>query len=218
MESTSCFYGIGLLFQKTHRSLCPVIGNNNRIEIVKGAILYKVKKNIVGNNNIVKIGKGSIMRESIIQITGNNNQIIVQEKCKIAPNADFYLSGSDNIIIIRNNSRFNHHLHLCIEENNTKIEIGEDCMFGNTITVRTSDSHAVYRKDTNIRINPAKSVTIGAHVWVAPKATIMKGVTIGNGSIIGYQSVVTKEIPENVLAVGTPAIVKKENVRWDRHV
>jgi acetyltransferase-like isoleucine patch superfamily enzyme len=217
-ESNVFFFGIGLIYQKIHRFLFPVIGERNKIEISKGAILYKVKKRIVGNNNVVRIGKGSIMRESTIQIMGNNNQIILLENCKIAKDADFYVSGNDNIILIRNNSRFNHHLHLCLEEGNTKIDIGEDCMFANTITIRTSDSHAIYNNGSNVRTNPAKSVRIGDHVWVAPKATIMKGVTIGNGSIIGYQSVVTKDIPENVMAAGAPACVIRENVLWSRHI
>ena len=89
-------------------------------------------------------------------------------------------------------------------------------MFSNNIVVRTSDSHPIYRIDDNQRINPAKSVTIGNHVWVAPNTKIMKGVNIENGSIIGSDTIVTKVIPENSLAVGHPARVVKSNIKWTR--
>ena len=88
-------------------------------------------------------------------------------------------------------------------------------MFSNNIIVRTSDSHPIYDNKRN-RINPAKSVIIGEHVWIAPNSKIMKGVTIGNGSIIGSDTMVTKSLPDNVLAVGHPAKIVKEDILWTR--
>ena len=88
-------------------------------------------------------------------------------------------------------------------------------MFSNTIIIRTSDSHPIYNNQ-GIRINPAKSIHVGDHVWIAPNSKIMKGVTIGNGSIIGSDTIVTKDIPDNVLAVGHPAKVVKTDIRWTR--
>lgn len=67
-----------------------------------------------------------------------------------------------------------------------------------------------------IRINQAKDVIIGEEVWIAPQSIIMKGAKIGDGSIIGSRSFVTKEIPANCLAVGAPAKVVKENIKWTR--
>lgn len=93
---------------------------------------------------------------------------------------------------------------------------GKDCMFSNTIIVRTSDSHAIIDTITHKRINPAKNVIIGDHVWIAPSTTIMKGAKIGSNTIIGSHTLVTKEIPSNVLAVGMPAKIVKEGVTWSR--
>ncbi|OGT51115.1 MAG: hypothetical protein A3E84_04705 [Gammaproteobacteria bacterium RIFCSPHIGHO2_12_FULL_42_13] len=48
------------------------------------------------------------------------------------------------------------------------------------------------------------------------RVTILKGVTIGNGSIVAANSVVTKSIPENCIAAGNPAKVIRTNIHWER--
>ena len=54
-----------------------------------------------------------------------------------------------------------------------------------------------------------KAITIGNNVWIGDKVAINKGVKIGNNVIIGANSVVTKDIPNNVVAVGVPARILK---------
>lgn len=90
-------------------------------------------------------------------------------------------------------------------------------MFSNTIVVRTSDSHPIYEEKTDTRLNPPQNVSIGNHVWIAPNVKIMKGANILNGVIIGSDTTINAgTIKENTLAVGRPARVVKENVRWTR--
>ena len=89
-------------------------------------------------------------------------------------------------------------------------------MFSNHIIVRTSDSHPIYDIESSNRINPAKSVKIGNRVWVAPDTKIMKGSVIGDGCVIGSNTMVTNTIPPQSLAVGMPARVVKQNIRWSR--
>ena len=57
-------------------------------------------------------------------------------------------------------------------------------------------------------------IKIGNHVWIGQGATILKGVTIGNNSIIAAGAIVTKDIPANCIAAGVPARVIKEDVNW----
>jgi len=65
----------------------------------------------------------------------------------------------------------------------------------------------------------SKNVVIGDNVWIGESVSILAGVTIGKGTIIGSNSVVSKSLPENVIAVGIPAIpVKKYNFecqKWE---
>ena len=56
---------------------------------------------------------------------------------------------------------------------------------------------------------------IGNHVWLGNSVVIMKGVHIEDGSVIGIESIVTKDIPCNCIAVGSPAKVIKTNIHWE---
>ena len=98
------------------------------------------------------------------------------------------------------------------------IKIGRDSMLASRIVVRTSDSHGIYNLSDGKRINLPKPVIIGDHVWLAPDSIVLKGVTIGKGCVIGSNSIVTKSVPDNCLAVGLPAKVVRENIRWTREI
>ncbi len=91
-----------------------------------------------------------------------------------------------------------------------KIVIGEDCLISDNVCIVDSDSHCINGNQDNI----CKPILIGNHVWIGRNVTILKGVEIGDGVIIGACSVVTKSIPSNCLAVGNPARVIKENIMW----
>lgn len=91
-------------------------------------------------------------------------------------------------------------------------------MFSNNIIIRTSDAHSIIDLNTGERLNPAKDVKIGNHVWIAPNSRIMKGSIIEDGSIIGSNTMVTKRIPSNVLAVGMPARIVRDNIKWSSSI
>ena len=61
----------------------------------------------------------------------------------------------------------------------------------------------------------SKRVIIGDHCWIGHNVTILKGVTIGEGSIIGARSVVTRDVEARTMVVGVPARKIKENVIWE---
>jgi acetyltransferase-like isoleucine patch superfamily enzyme len=81
------------------------------------------------------------------------------------------------------------------------IEIGEDSMLGFGSRVFDSDLHPL-DVSTPERILP---VRIGARVWIASDVTVLRGVTIGDDVAVGAGSVVTRDLPSRVLAVGSPA-------------
>lgn len=60
-----------------------------------------------------------------------------------------------------------------------------------------------------------KPIKIGNHVWIGINATILKGVTIGDGAIIAAGAVVNKDVEENSLVGGVPAKILKKNIFWE---
>jgi len=90
------------------------------------------------------------------------------------------------------------------------IKIGDNVMFGANAFVTDFDWHPV---DPNLRhrsdLAPSAPTIIENNVWVGMNAQVMKGVRIGENSVIGANSVVVKDIPANVIAAGNPARVIK---------
>lgn len=90
------------------------------------------------------------------------------------------------------------------------ISIGENVAIGTDVTILDSDHHSICGKP--IATAP---VVIEDHVWIGTRVTILKGVTVGKGSIIAAGSVVTKSVPANSIVAGAPARVVKEGVWWE---
>lgn len=103
-----------------------------------------------------------------------------------------------------------------IAEDDTRVSIGEDCMFSDEINIWVSDTHAVLDSDGNV-INRGRYVTIGDHVWVGKRAAILKNTSIASGSIVGLGAVVSGrfDVPNSVLA-GNPARAVKTAAGWNR--
>lgn len=88
------------------------------------------------------------------------------------------------------------------------LSIGTGTRINPYVTILTHDAVSkIFRRIYNDWLPSSGMVRIGNNVYIAQHCTIMKGVTIGDNCIIGYGSTVTKDIPNNSVAVGTPAKV-----------
>lgn len=178
----------------------------------------KSRISIIGSNNLIEVSPDAYIDRGTkgrIIIRGSNNKLIIGSDCSIGPNCVFYLIGHNITIIIGKKTTITRDVEINAQECGMSIEIGEDCMFSNHITIRTSDSHPYYDKE-NVRLNHPKPVKIGNHVWIAPNTKIMKGSVIGDGAIIGSDTTVTKTVPENALYVGRPGKTIRTDVHWTR--
>lgn len=90
-----------------------------------------------------------------------------------------------------------------------KITIEDGVMFGPNVTVVTT-GHPVYPEYRATGVMYCAPVTIKKGAWLCSNVTVLPGVTIGENSVIGAGSVVTKDIPANVVAMGTPCKVVRE--------
>lgn len=90
------------------------------------------------------------------------------------------------------------------------IEIGDDSFLGPSVQIYTA-SHPLNAKERSTPGNDiALPVRIGSQVWIGGGAIVLPGVSIGDGTTIGAGSVVTRDIPSNVVALGNPCRVLKE--------
>ncbi|MGD6738550.1 sugar O-acetyltransferase [Photobacterium leiognathi subsp. mandapamensis] len=97
----------------------------------------------------------------------------------------------------------------------THIYIGDSVMIGPNVTIATA-GHPI---DPDLRRDVAQfniPVTIGNNVWLGAHVVVLPGVTIGENTVIGAGSIVTKDIPANVVAVGNPCRVLRPITEHDK--
>jgi acetyltransferase-like isoleucine patch superfamily enzyme len=176
-------------------------------------LIFKLRNKVtISDNNQIDISNKARVRKCHISIKGKNNTLVIKDGVNIK-GSSIEINGDNCSIVFEANSVIGEGCYFSSRERNTKIVIGENSMFSRNIKLMTSDGHDIYHDKR--RINPAKSIIIGSHVWLSDSVTVLKGCNIGDGSIIGINSLVTKSIGSNKIAVGTPAVEVKDNIQWD---
>jgi len=94
----------------------------------------------------------------------------------------------------------------CVVLDVAPVTIGSNVLFGPSVQIYTA-THPISAVERRKWLESAKPITIGSDVWVGGGAIICPGVTIGDRSVIGAGSVVTSDIPSDVIAAGNPARV-----------
>ena len=96
-----------------------------------------------------------------------------------------------------------------------KVKIGANAQIAPTVSIYTA-GHPIHPESRNSGYEYGIEITIGDNVWIGGNTCIMPGVKIGNNVVIGAGSVVTKDLPDNVIAVGNPCRVIREISEEDR--
>jgi acetyltransferase-like isoleucine patch superfamily enzyme len=93
------------------------------------------------------------------------------------------------------------------------VRIGDDTLIAGEVAIFDNTNHPISPARRLAREAPSTTevgpVVIGRNVWIGLRCTIMRGVTIGDNSIVAAGSVVTKSVPANAVAAGNPAVVVK---------
>lgn len=167
---------------------------------------------VSGAGNHVEFGSGTIFKGSV-EVRGKNNKVVFGSNCAIR--GRIVVKGNDQTVLVGEHTTFQSIYLLCDE--NRDVTIGRWCMFSRDIEVRTTDAHSVVDRETGLRINTPKSVTIGDHVWVGVGTLISKGAVVPDDCIVGAHSFVNGEFhASHVIIAGSPAKVVKEGVTWHR--
>ena len=96
----------------------------------------------------------------------------------------------------------------CVLLDGNRITIGDDVLIGPRVQLYTA-SHPLDSKVRKQQLEFTREIVIGERVWIGGGAIVCPGVTIGKNTVIGAGSVVVKDIPDGVLAVGNPCRVVK---------
>lgn len=149
---------------------------------------------------------GSITNPQYVFV--GNSSIFLRNTCITATPS---IPGHDPDIHIGSYCRFGFNNHISAIN---KITIGDNVLTGSYVLI-SDNSHGTSDNDM-LNLPPLQrplfskgEISIGNNVWIGDKVSILAGVHIGNNAIIGANSVVTKDIPDNCVAAGIPAKVIK---------
>lgn len=149
-----------------------------------------------------------------VYVYGGNHQLIIEEGCVIKSGIIWFEDRDCEIRVSKNTTI--EEAHLSAAEDGRKLIIGDDCMISRGVFVSTTDSHSIISLQDNRRTNFGADVVLGNHVWVGRNVSIHKGVTVGNNSVLAEHSVITKDVPCNSIAAGSPARIVRSGIIWDR--
>ncbi|RXJ73498.1 hexapeptide transferase [Veronia nyctiphanis] len=174
---------------------------------------FKLRNRVrIDSGNTVHFGNNNRIRKCIVDIHGAGNTLIFKDGANLR-GVHLELIGNNCTLTIGKNCVIGEECYFSCREKGTNLTIGDNCMFSRNVKLMTSDGHDV--SQNGIRINPAENIEIGSRVWLADNVTVLKGCCIASGSIVGINSIVTKNIPSNSVAVGCPAKVVKSEISWD---
>ncbi len=160
---------------------------------------YKAKDICYRYNNLKPsdIEKKEEIIKKLFAKTGN--QIIVEQ--------NFWCDYGYNIFV-GENFYMNHN---CVILDGAKVEFGDNVFIAPNCSFYTA-GHPLDYETRNKGLEYAKPIKVGNNVWIGGNVTVLPGITIGDNVTIGAGSVITKDIPSNVVAVGNPCRVIKD--RW----
>ena len=133
------------------------------------------------------------------------NKLNIKKGENVTVIAPFYCDYGYNIEI--GNNFFSNHNLIILDA--SKVKFGNDVFIACNCGFYTS-GHPVDYKERNKGLEYAYPITVGDNVWIGSNVSVLPGVNIGSNVVIGAGSVVNKDIPDNVIAVGNPCKVIKE--------
>ena len=149
-----------------------------------------------------------INRQDYIR-THERGTLYMSDNSRLSISGRFTMHGGSSIMVhngavleIGNNT----YLHGGSIDCSNHIRIGDDCAIADGVHIMDNSWHSI--EDVQ------KMVIIGNKVWIASRAMIMPGVTIGDGAIVAAGAVVTKDVPARCMVAGVPAKIVKEDVEW----
>lgn len=195
--------------------LAPYEDDDGNRVIFTGLPTDSIKFTFRGKNNVAHIHPDAIAKYLHVDFNSNNGTFVLGANPHKRGFSAGVRVGEDAEVRIGTGVSSTSSLVISAVEGTT-VDIGDDVMFASHNQVRSDDGHPIFDISTGKRINPARSIRIGPHVWLGWGSIVLAGVKIGEGTVVGANSIVTKNLPNNVVAVGSPARTVRKNIAWER--
>ncbi len=188
--------------------------------VYKGVLFKDTSGKITVNGKlktgIIRIGsheplatKDLAYERTIMDISG---ELLVDGNVHIAPGSRISIDKGARLKFGNNFNSTGNCTIIC----NSEINIGNDCLFSWDIQLMDSDFHKIY-DNKGVCINPPKRIDIGNNVWICSKATILKGVRIPDGCVVGAGSVLSGQFrTENsiIAGIGKNCQIVRSEIKW----
>ena len=162
----------------------------------------KVCRRILQKLNFADRSDFDTLAEIVKELLGKSENAFI--------NPPFYCDYGKNIEVGKNFfANYN-----CTIIDVAKVKIGDNCQFAPNVSIYTA-GHPLHPVARNSLYEYGIEVTVGDNVWIGGNTVIMPGVHIGSNTVIGAGSVVTKDIPDWVVAAGNPCRVIREITEED---
>ncbi|GAA1489406.1 acyltransferase [Brachybacterium sacelli] len=190
--------------------------NGNRIEFTGSApIVSGITVLFRGSNNVLTVDSTARIHKLYLRFDSHNGRCRIGGNRGVAPLKAGIRVGQDSAVEIGDDVSTTAHVDISAVEG-TSVTIGDDVMIATGVRLRTDDGHPIFDVSDGRRVNTAKSIEVGNHVWLAIDSFLLGGARIGNGTVVGARALVTKSFPNNCILAGVPAAVIRRDVAWER--
>ena len=142
--------------------------------------------------------------------------VCIRDNVRIECYDEYYGSTYNPLLIIEDGAFINSGFSCLV---NAKCVVGENALLASNIFITTENHSSNPRLPYKTQSLIAKDVSIGKNCWIGEKCIILPGVSIGDNTIVGAGSVVTKSVPSNCIVVGNPAqVIKKYDFDTEKWV
>lgn len=196
-------------------TLAEYSDDRGNVIVYPGRIEQGIQVKFTGSNNLLEVAEGARLGRLTIDFDCDNGKVRIGPSKGVPAFSASIRVGQDSSVLVGTNVSTTTTCAMSATEGTT-ITIGNDVMIASENQIRADDGHPIFDVHTGKRVNVSKSIVIGDHVWLARAAVVLGGARIGEGTVIGYGSIVTKRIPNNCVAAGIPAKVVRRDTAWER--
>lgn len=184
------------------------------MQVNRGAKISKVRIVVRGSRCSVNVGKKASISNCLITIRGDECNVLIDDNCSIKGHVVIICEDNFSTVHIGSGSELYGPISIAATEG-TKICIDDNCMIAPGCSIRSGDSHSIFKD--NLRINPAKDINIKSRCWLGERVMVLKGAILPEGCIVGAATVVTRPFQEkNCILAGVPARVISQHITWSK--